>query len=65
MSKENIRNISERVLWTFIQGFLAYIILASQGTTDEIGWKGLLVGAVAAGISAIKNLLQTWLSTVK
>lgn len=62
-----------RVLWTFVQAFLGGLIagLASWATLPQ-GWDaaksavlGLVVGGIAAGISAVKNLLLADDSSIK
>lgn len=63
----------KRVIWTFIQAFLGGLIagLAALGgiptTWDaaKAAGLGLVVGALAAGISAIKNLFTPTGSTLK
>lgn len=61
----------KRVLWTFIQAFLGGLIVgvaALGGIPDtwdaaKAAGLGLVVGAIAAGIAAIKNLFLvdgTW-----
>jgi hypothetical protein len=48
-----------RIVWTFVQGALAYMIAASAGWVpgDPWNWKAVLIGAIAAGASALKNFL--------
>lgn len=56
MNKKKIKDILVRMLKTFIQGFLASIVVIPQ-TTDFNVWKPILIGAVAGGISAVMNLI--------
>lgn len=53
--KEKIKDIVVRALKTFIQGFLAVLVVTIQngGQVD----KAVLVGAIASGISALMNLV--------
>lgn len=46
-----------RALKTFIQAFLAAISLGIVTTTDVSAVKSLIVGAIAAGISAAMNIV--------
>ena len=46
-----------RALKTFVQAFLAAVSLGIVTTTDVPALKALVVGAKAAGISAVMNLL--------
>lgn len=46
-----------RALKTFFQAFLAAVSLGIVTTTDIAAIKALIVGAIAAGISAVMNLL--------
>lgn len=57
-----MKDIGIRALKTFIQGFLGSLAVtlpstASAGLTDESVVLSLLIGAVAAGISAVMNLI--------
>lgn len=55
MNKEKLKDILIRCIKTFIQGFLATIMVSFQQGEVEIT-KSLIVGAVAGGISALMNL---------
>lgn len=46
-----------RIVWTFVQGILAYALAAALDWVpgDAWDWKALVVGAIAAGLAAIKN----------
>lgn len=52
---QHIKDIAERVLVTFLEGFAATWFLSSFALT-----KVALVGAVAAGLSAVYNLSKKW-----
>lgn len=56
--KINWKDISIRCLKTFIQGIIAYLTVSLSTTdfTDKEAIKGLIIGAVAGGVSAITNL---------
>lgn len=50
-----IYNLITRALWTFLQAFLgALIILPSM---DKKALYGAIIGAVGAGLSAVKTLI--------
>lgn len=50
----NWKNIAERALWTFIQGFLVSLSLTAGMDGSEI--KAALAAAAMAGLSAVKTL---------
>lgn len=52
-----------RAAWSFLFGALAYIVVVQPTTSSD--WKAALAGAVAAGLSAVKNLLLADGSTAK
>jgi hypothetical protein len=55
------RNWVERVVWTFVQAFVAVVVVVpSEEWTKP---RSVIVGAVAAGISAIKVLVQQQLAS--
>jgi hypothetical protein len=58
VKKYNWLDIGERMLKTFVQGVLSYLIISINGLTDpnDIVWKSLLLGAIASGLSAVMNL---------
>lgn len=56
MNKEKIKDILIRCLKTFIQGFLATLVVSIQNGDVEIT-KSVLIGAIAGGISALMNLI--------
>ena len=59
VKKYNWRDISTRMLNTFIQGVLSYLVISLNGLTDpnNIVLKSLLLGAIASGLSAVMNLV--------
>ena len=61
---ERIKDISVRALKTFIQGFLGAltITLPSSDLSNQAVVKSLLIGGIAAGISAVMNLIITSLN---
>ena len=56
MNKAKFKDILIRCLKTFIQGFLATLVVNFQSGNAEIT-KSLVVGALAGGISALMNLI--------
>lgn len=65
MIKKIINNdIVKRALKTFIQGFLASLILSINSITnwDEKVIKSVLIGALAAGLSALMNFILNLLN---
>lgn len=56
MNKEKIKDILIRCVKTFIQGFLATIMVTMQSGEVEIS-KSVIIGAVSGGISALMNLI--------
>lgn len=52
---EKVKDILIRMIKTFIQGFLATLLVSTQSGNVEIT-KSLLIGALAGGISAVMNL---------
>lgn len=52
----NWKNILERALWTFLEGFLVALPAASSLGVDAAAWKAALLGAAMAGLSALKTL---------
>lgn len=59
-----MKDILIRALKTFVQGFLAALVitLPSSDLTQEEVVKSLLLGAVAGGISAVMNLILKYLN---
>ena len=63
MKKVNWKDIGIRCLKTFIQGVVAYLAV-SISTTDfnnKEAIKGLIIGAVAGGVSALMNIINNLL----
>lgn len=52
---EKVKDILIRMIKTFIQGFLATLVVSTQSGDVEIT-KSLIIGALAGGISAVMNL---------
>ena len=52
----NWKNILERAAWTFLEGFLVALPAASGLGLDAAAWKAALMGALMAGLSAVKTL---------
>ena len=52
---EKAKDILIRMIKTFIQGFLATLLVSTQSGNLEIT-KSLIIGALAGGISAVMNL---------
>lgn len=53
---EKFKDIIIRCLKTFIQGFLATLLVTMQNGNMEIT-KSILIGAIAGGLSATMNLM--------
>lgn len=53
----NIKALLVRAAKTFVQGFLAVFLTGIAVNVNQVQLKALLVGAFAAGISALSNLL--------
>lgn len=51
-----MKDIIIRCVKTFIQGFLATLVVSFQSGDVEIS-KSLIIGALAGGISALMNLI--------
>ena len=62
---KNWKDILIRAGKTFLQGFIAALIvtLQSQDLTDFTVLKSALIGAIAAGVSAVMNFTLTLLKT--
>lgn len=56
MSEININAIIVRALKTFFQAFLAALLAGLATATNLPTLKALLIGAIAAGVSAAMNL---------
>lgn len=59
-----MKDILIRAIKTFIQGFLGALAvsLPNADLTNMAVLKSLLIGAIAAGISAVMNLFLSWLN---
>ena len=54
MKKINWKNVIERALWTFVQGFLSALIITGFSKEDL---KAALIGGLAGGLSAVKTII--------
>jgi hypothetical protein len=55
-----------RAVWTFIFGALSYVLLVQGDIINgDVDLKAIAVGALAAGFSALKNLVFADGSTIK
>ena len=63
MKKINWKDIGIRCLKTFIQGVVAYLAVSISTTdfTNKEAIKGLIIGAIASGISALMNIINSLL----
>lgn len=69
------KDVVERSLWTFAQGFLSVVILGIDPIIDMLfngDWNGLyvaglalLLGAIAAGLSALKTIILETVRTIR
>ena len=61
--KINWKDISIRCLKTFIQGVVAYLTVSISTTdfTDKEAIKGLIIGTIASGVSALMNIINSLL----
>lgn len=57
------KDILNRALKTFVQGFLASMIVSLNNTTsvNETMLKSAILGAIAGGISAVMNMIIQYL----
>lgn len=64
---EKLKDILIRAFKTFIQGFLAtmIVLLKESDLSDENILKSVLIGALAGGISAVMNLILNALDDEK
>ena len=60
MKKVNWKDIGIRCLKTFIQGVIAYLTVSITTTdfTDKEAVKGLIIGTIAGGVSAVMNIIN-------
>ena len=63
MKKINWKDIGIRCLKTFIQGVVAYLTVSITTTdfTDKEAIKGLIIGTIASGVSALMNIINSLL----
>lgn len=63
MKKINWKDIGIRCLKTFIQGVVAYLTVSISTTdfTDKEAIKGLVIGTIASGVSALMNIINSLL----
>lgn len=61
MKKFFTNDIVKRALKTFLQGFLASLIVSLKSMTsfDETMLKSIILGAIAGGLSALMNFILT------
>lgn len=61
--KINWKDIGIRCLKTFIQGVVAYLTVSISTTdfTDKEAIKGLIIGTIASGVSALMNIINNLL----
>lgn len=55
------RPLLERAVRTFIQGFVAGLAGASLLGTDAAALKGVLIGGIASGLSAVMSFVATFI----
>lgn len=60
-----MNDIFIRAVKTFVQAALAYSAAGVYGITDGDAVKTLIIGALAAGLSAVWNLLVTQFGSVQ
>ena len=56
-SRIDWKNVGERALWTFIEGFVVALPSTIAFDIEGAWWKSLVGSAVMSGISAIKNMV--------
>ena len=63
MKKINWKDIGIRCLKKFIQGVVAYLAVSISTTdfTDKEAIKGLVIGTIASGVSALMNIINSLL----
>lgn len=55
----DLYNVITRALWTFLQAFVASIVIIPE--MDKRAFWSMIIGAVGAGLSAIKTIIVEWL----
>ncbi len=65
--KDKIKDIAERAIKTFIQGFLGSlaVLLPNSDYSDLSVLKSVIIGALAGGLSALMNLLLNYINKDK
>lgn len=71
----NYKDVAIRAVWTFVQAFIAYFLLAGGNIIDllfDAKWNDLMsllqatsVGAIAAGLSAAKTVIVGLINELK
>lgn len=63
MKKINWKDIGIRCLKTYTQGVVAYLAVSISTTdfTDKEAIKGLVIGTIASGVSALMNIINSLL----
>lgn len=63
MKNINWKDILMRCIKTFIQGTVAYLTVSISTTdfTDKEAIKGLIIGTIASGVSALMNIINSLL----
>ena len=51
----NWKNVLERALWTFAEGFVLALPVTLSANVDAAGLKSVLFSAALAGLSAVKT----------
>lgn len=51
------KNILERAIWTFVEGFLVAIPSLTSLELDGVLWKSILLSGIMGGISALKTFI--------
>lgn len=52
----NWKDVLERAIWTFAEGFLIALPATFSVGMDGAAWKSALLGAAMAGLSALKTV---------
>lgn len=61
----NWKDLLLRAMWTFVEAFLVALPATIKLDLDAAAWKAILLSAVAAGLSAVKTFLVTWIQSHK
>lgn len=61
----NWKDLLLRAMWTFIEAFLIALPTTIEYDLDGAAWKSILLSAAAAGISAVKTFVITWIKSNK